>query len=57
MTIKQMNIKRFKLPLIFAVLSVVLMGGYKTIFGVENTIIVLIIAMATYAFLRLNLTS
>ncbi len=30
MTIKQMNIKkRFKLPLIFAVLSVVLMGLYK----------------------------
>ena len=45
MTIKQMNIKRFKLPLIFAVLSVVLMGGYKTIFGVENTIIGLIIAI------------
>lgn len=57
MTIKQMNIKRFKLPLIFAVLSVVLMGGYKTIFGVENTIIGLIIAMASYAFLRLDLTS
>ncbi|MDK0950170.1 FUSC family protein [Clostridium perfringens] len=52
-----MNIKRFKLPLIFAVLSVVLMGGYKTIFGVENTIIGLIIAMASYAFLRLDLTS
>lgn len=57
MTIKQMNIKRFKLPLIFAVLSVVLMGLYKTIFGVENTIIGLIIAMASYAFLRLDLTS
>ncbi|ELC8370444.1 FUSC family protein [Clostridium perfringens] len=57
MTIKQINIKRFKLPLIFAVLSVVLMGGYKTIFGVENTIIGLIIAMASYAFLRLDLTS
>ena len=57
MTIKQMNIKRFKLPLIFAVLSVVLMGEYKTIFGVENTIIGLIIAMASYAFLRLDLTS
>lgn len=57
MIIKQMNIKRFKLPLIFAVLSVVLMGGYKTIFGVENTIIGLIIAMASYAFLRLDLTS
>lgn len=57
MTIKQMNIKRFKLPLIFAVLSVVLMGGYKTIFGVENTIIGLIIAMASYAFLRIDLTS
>lgn len=57
MTIKQMNIKRFKLPLIFAVLSVVLMGGYKIIFGVENTIIGLIIAMASYAFLRLDLTS
>ncbi|XZH20390.1 FUSC family protein [Clostridium perfringens] len=57
MTIKQMNIKRFKLSLIFAVLSVVLMGGYKTIFGVENTIIGLIIAMASYAFLRLDLTS
>ncbi|MGU8452910.1 FUSC family protein [Clostridium perfringens] len=57
MTIKQMNIKRFKLPLIFAVLSVVLMGGYKTIFGVENTVIGLIIAMASYAFLRLDLTS
>ncbi|EOU1146093.1 FUSC family protein [Clostridium perfringens] len=57
MTIKQMNIKRFKLPLIFAVLSVVLMGRYKTIFGVENTIIGLIIAMASYAFLRLDLTS
>ena len=57
MTIKQMNIKRFKLPLIFAVLSVVLMGGYKTIFGVENTIIGLIIAMASYAFLSLDLTS
>ena len=57
MTIKQMNIKRFKLPLIFAVLSVVLMGGYKTVFGVENTIIGLIIAMASYAFLRLDLTS
>ncbi|ELC8351256.1 FUSC family protein [Clostridium perfringens] len=57
MTIKQMNIKRFKLPLIFAVLSVVLMVGYKTIFGVENTIIGLIIAMASYAFLRLDLTS
>ncbi|XZM67007.1 FUSC family protein [Clostridium perfringens] len=57
MTIKQMNIKRFKLPLIFAVLSVVLMGVYKTIFGVENTIIGLIIAMASYAFLRLDLTS
>ncbi len=57
MTIKQMNIKKFKLPLIFAVLSVVLMGGYKTIFGVENTIIGLIIAMASYAFLRLDLTS
>ncbi|MDK0532855.1 FUSC family protein [Clostridium perfringens] len=52
-----MNIKRFKLPLIFAVLSVVLMGGYKTIFGVENTIIGLIIAMASYAFLRIDLTS
>ncbi|MDK0754908.1 FUSC family protein [Clostridium perfringens] len=52
-----MNIKRFKLPLIFAVLSVVLMGLYKTIFGVENTIIGLIIAMASYAFLRLDLTS
>lgn len=57
MTIKQMNIKRFKLPLIFAVLSVVLMGLYKTIFGVENTIIGLIISMASYAFLRLDLTS
>ncbi|HAT4315633.1 TPA: FUSC family protein [Clostridium perfringens] len=57
MTIKQINIKRFKLPLIFAVLSVVLMVGYKTIFGVENTIIGLIIAMASYAFLRLDLTS
>lgn len=57
MTIKQMNIKRFKLPLIFAVLSVVLMGGYKTVFGVENTVIGLIIAMASYAFLRLDLTS
>lgn len=57
MTIKQMNIKRFKLPLIFAVLSVVLIGLYKTIFGVENTIIGLIIAMASYAFLRLDLTS
>ncbi|WP_221365153.1 FUSC family protein [Clostridium perfringens] len=57
MTIKQMNIKIFKLPLIFAVLSVVLMGLYKTIFGVENTIIGLIIAMASYAFLRLDLTS
>lgn len=57
MTIKQMNIKRFKLPLIFAVLSVVLMGVYKTIFGVENTVIGLIIAMASYAFLRLDLTS
>ncbi|TBX07426.1 hypothetical protein BFS07_09770 [Clostridium perfringens] len=57
MTIKQINIKRFKLPLIFAVLSVVLMGGYKTIFGVENTIIGLIIAMASYAFLSLDLTS
>ncbi|WP_415334781.1 FUSC family protein [Clostridium perfringens] len=57
MTIKQMNIKRFKLPLIFAVLSVVLMRLYKTIFGVENTIIGLIIAMASYAFLRLDLTS
>lgn len=57
MIIKQMNIKRFKLPLIFAVLSVVLMGGYKIIFGVENTIIGLIIAMASYAFLRLDLTS
>ena len=57
MTIKQMNIKRFKLPLIFAVLSVVLMGLYKIIFGVENTIIGLIIAMASYAFLRLDLTS
>ncbi|MDM0477836.1 FUSC family protein [Clostridium perfringens] len=57
MTIKQINIKRFKLPLIFAVLSVVLMGGYKTVFGVENTIIGLIIAMASYAFLRLDLTS
>lgn len=57
MTIKQINIKRFKLPLIFAVLCVVLMGGYKTIFGVENTIIGLIIAMASYAFLRLDLTS
>lgn len=57
MIIKQMNIRRFKLPLIFAVLSVVLMGGYKTIFGVENTIIGLIIAMASYAFLRLDLTS
>ncbi len=57
MTIKQMNIKRVKLPLIFAVLSVVLMGLYKTIFGVENTIIGLIIAMASYAFLRLDLTS
>ncbi|MDU4119197.1 MAG: FUSC family protein [Clostridium perfringens] len=57
MTIKQMNIKRFKLPLIFAVLSVVLMGLYKTIFGVENTVIGLIIAMASYAFLRLDLTS
>ncbi|MDM0469406.1 FUSC family protein [Clostridium perfringens] len=57
MTIKQMNIKRFKLPLIFAVLSVVLMGLYKTIFGVENTIIGLIIVMASYAFLRLDLTS
>ncbi|MEX6643614.1 FUSC family protein [Clostridium perfringens] len=57
MTIKQMNIKRFKLPLIFAVLSVVLMGLYKTIFGVENTIIGLIIAMASYAFLRIDLTS
>ncbi|HHD2763907.1 TPA: FUSC family protein, partial [Clostridium perfringens] len=44
-------------PLIFAVLSVVLMGLYKTIFGVENTIIGLIIAMASYAFLRLDLTS
>ncbi|MDM0709757.1 FUSC family protein [Clostridium perfringens] len=52
-----MNIKRFKLPLRFAVLSVVLMGVYKTIFGVENTIIGLIIAMASYAFLRLDLTS
>nr|WP_243158311.1 FUSC family protein [Clostridium perfringens] len=52
-----MNIKRFKLPLIFAVLSVVLMGLYKTIFGVENTVIGLIIAMASYAFLRLDLTS
>ncbi|MDH2475029.1 FUSC family protein [Clostridium perfringens] len=52
-----MNIKIFKLPLIFAVLSVVLMGLYKTIFGVENTIIGLIIAMASYAFLRLDLTS
>lgn len=57
MIIKQMNIKRFKLPLIFAVLSVVLMGGYKIIFGVENTIIGLIISMASYAFLRLDLTS
>lgn len=57
MTIKQINIKRFKLPLIFAVLSVVLMGLYKTIFGVENTVIGLIIAMASYAFLRLDLTS
>lgn len=57
MIIKQMNIKRFKLPLIFAVLSVVLMGLYKIIFGVENTIIGLIIAMASYAFLRLDLTS
>ncbi|EIF6174277.1 FUSC family protein [Clostridium perfringens] len=57
MTIKQINIKRFKLPLIFAVLSVVLMGGYKTIFRVENTIIGLIIAMASYAFLSLDLTS
>lgn len=57
MTIKQMNIKRFKLPLIFAVLSVVLMGVYKIIFGVENTVIGLIIAMASYAFLRLDLTS
>lgn len=57
MTIKQMNIKRFKLPLIFAVLSVVLMGLYKIIFGVENTFIGLIIAMASYAFLRLDLTS
>ncbi|HHQ4189329.1 TPA: FUSC family protein [Clostridium perfringens] len=57
MIIKQMNIKRFKLPLIFAVLSVVLMGLYKTIFGVENTIIGLIISMASYAFLRLDLTS
>lgn len=57
MTIKQMNIKRFKLPLIFAVLSVVLMGLYKTIFGVENTVIGLITAMASYAFLRLDLTS
>ncbi|EOU1560109.1 FUSC family protein [Clostridium perfringens] len=57
MTIKQMNIKRFKLPLIFAVLSVVLMGLYKIIFGVENTVIGLIIAMASYAFLRLDLTS
>ncbi|NGT58426.1 FUSC family protein [Clostridium perfringens] len=57
MTIKQINIRRFKLPLIFAVLSVVLMGLYKTIFGVENTIIGLIIAMASYAFLRLDLTS
>ncbi|MBI5986467.1 FUSC family protein [Clostridium perfringens] len=57
MTIKQMNIKRFKLPLIFAVLSVVLMGLYKTIFGVENTVIGLMIAMASYAFLRLDLTS
>ncbi|HFE9702394.1 TPA: FUSC family protein [Clostridium perfringens] len=57
MTIKQMNIKRFKLPLIFAVLSVVLMGLYKKIFGVENTVIGLIIAMASYAFLRLDLTS
>lgn len=57
MTIKQMNIKRFKLPLIFAVLSVVLMGLYKTIFGVENIVIGLIIAMASYAFLRLDLTS
>ena len=57
MIIKQMNIKRVKLPLIFAVLSVVLMGLYKTIFGVENTIIGLIIAMASYAFLRLDLTS
>ncbi|EOT2959461.1 FUSC family protein [Clostridium perfringens] len=57
MTIKQMNIKRFKLPLIFAVLSVVLMRLYKTIFGVENTVIGLIIAMASYAFLRLDLTS
>lgn len=57
MTIKQINIKRFKLPLIFAVLSVVLMGLYKTIFGVENTIIGLIISMASYAFLRLDLTS
>ncbi|MDH5067998.1 FUSC family protein [Clostridium perfringens] len=57
MKIKQMNIKIFKLPLIFAVLSVVLMGLYKTIFGVENTIIGLIIAMASYAFLRLDLTS
>lgn len=57
MTIKQMNIKRFKIPLIFAVLSVVLMGLYKTIFGVENIVIGLIIAMASYAFLRLDLTS
>ncbi|HAT4185650.1 TPA: FUSC family protein [Clostridium perfringens] len=57
MIIKQMNIKRFKLPLIFAVLSVVLMGLYKTIFGVENTIIGLIISMASYVFLRLDLTS
>ncbi|XZL94898.1 FUSC family protein [Clostridium perfringens] len=57
MTIKQMNIKRFKLPLIFAVLSVVLMGLCKIIFGVENTFIGLIIAMASYAFLRLDLTS
>ncbi len=57
MTIKKINIRRFKLPLIFAVLSVVLMGLYKTIFGVENTIIGLIIAMASYAFLRLDLTS
>ncbi|MDU6635757.1 MAG: FUSC family protein [Clostridium perfringens] len=57
MIIKQINIKRFKLPLIFAVLSVVLMGLYKIIFGVENTIIGLIIAMASYAFLRLDLTS
>ncbi|UBK66641.1 FUSC family protein [Clostridium perfringens] len=57
MTIKQINIKRFKLPLIFAVLSVLLMGLYKTIFGVENTVIGLIIAMASYAFLRLDLTS